>query len=55
MEGGVREPLEGAVPWLAAPSLEVSVECSVRKLALDRRRSSLKLRNAGAMAQVSAL
>lgn len=50
MDGGVTEPLEGGVPWLTAPSLEVSVEFSVRKLALDRRRSSLKLRKVGAMA-----
>lgn len=41
------EPLEVAVPWLTAPSLDVSVEASVRKLALDRRRSSL--RNLGAI------
>lgn len=41
-DGGVTEPLEGAVPWLTAPSLEVSVELSVRKLAFDRRRSSFK-------------
>lgn len=47
MEGGVTEPLEGVVPWLTAPSLDVSVEVSVRKLALDRRRSCL--RNFGAM------
>lgn len=44
------EPLEGVVPWLPAPSLEVSVERSVRKLAFDRRRRSLKLRKDGAMA-----
>jgi hypothetical protein len=51
MDGGVKEPLEGAVPWLGASSLELSVEFSVRKLALERRRSSLKLpRNEGAMA-----
>lgn len=42
MEGGVTEPLDGAVPWLTAPSLDVSVDTSVRKLALERRRSSLK-------------
>lgn len=47
MDGGVTEPLDGAVSWLTAPSLDVSVEASVRKLALDRRRSSLK--NLGAM------
>lgn len=35
------------MPWLVAPSLEASVELSVRKLALDRRRNSL--RNVGAM------
>lgn len=48
IDGGVTEPLDGAVPWLTAPSLDVSVEASVRKLALDRRRSSLK--NLGAIA-----
>ena len=46
-DGGVTEPLDGAVPWLTAPSLDVSVDSSVRKLALDRRRSSL--RNLGAI------
>lgn len=51
-DGGVTEPLEGAVPWLTAPSLEVSVELSVRKLALDRRRSPFK--NAMALRYVAA-
>lgn len=49
IDGGVTEPVEAFVPWLTTPSLEVSVECSVRKLALDRRRSSL--RNAGAISR----
>jgi hypothetical protein len=49
IDGGVREPVEGAVPWLTAPSLEVSVDWSVRKLALERRRSSLNLRKVGAI------
>lgn len=52
MEGGVNEPLDGVVSlvsWLKVPSLEVSFEFSVRKLALDRRRKSLRERNAGAM------
>lgn len=49
MEGGVSEPLVGVGPLL--PSLEVSVEWSVLKLALDRLRSSLKFgRKDGAMA-----
>lgn len=38
----MREPLEGDVPWLPAPSLDVSVERSVRKLALERRRRLLR-------------
>jgi hypothetical protein len=42
MEGGVTEPLDKAVPLLTAPSLEVSVEWSVRKLARERRRSSFR-------------
>jgi len=48
IDGGVSEPLVGAVPLL---SLEVSVDCdrSVLKLALDRLRSSLKLKKDGAM------
>jgi hypothetical protein len=51
MDGGVEEPLDGAVSWLPAPSLDVSVDCSeLRKLALDRRRNSLKLNKVGAMA-----
>ena len=50
MEGGVREPLVGAVPLL--PSLEASVDPFVAKLALDLLRSSLKLlMNEGAIAQ----
>lgn len=48
IEGGVREPLVGVLPWLA--SLAVSVDRSVLKLALDRLRSSLKFRKDGAMA-----
>lgn len=44
------EPLDGEVPWLTAPSLEASVEFSVRKLAFERRRSSLRFRKLGAMA-----
>lgn len=43
----MREPLEGDVPWLPAPSLDVSVERSVRKLAFERRRRLF--RKAGAM------
>jgi hypothetical protein len=43
----VREPLVGVVPWL--PSLEVSVERSVLKEALDLRLNSLKLKIDGAM------
>lgn len=50
-EGGVIEPVVGAVPWLS--SLEESVEVSVRKLALDRLRNSL--RNEGAMAGFAAM
>jgi hypothetical protein len=50
MDGGVKEPVEGAVPWLRAPSLDSSVDFSVRKLALDLRRKSLNLRNDGAIA-----
>lgn len=46
-DGGVREPLDGEVLWLLVPSLDASVELSVRKLALERRRSCL--RNDGAM------
>ena len=49
MEGGVTDPLDAEVPWLTAPSLEASVEFSVRKLALERRRSSLMFRKLGAM------
>jgi len=49
-EGGVSEPVVGAVPWLPPASLDVSVETSVRKLALDRRLNSLKLNREGAMA-----
>jgi hypothetical protein len=50
MDGGVIEPLVGVVliPWL--PSLDPSVDRSVRKLALDRLRSSLKLKMDGAIA-----
>ena len=49
MDGGVSEPLVGVGPLL--PSLEVSVERSVLKLALDRLLSSLKFgRKDGAMA-----
>ena len=49
MDGGVSEPLVGVAPLL--PSLEVSVERSVLKLALDRLLSSLKFgRKDGAMA-----
>ena len=51
IDGGVREPLVGVVPWLA--SLEVSVDRSVLKLALDLLRKSLKLRKDGAMAHVT--
>ena len=47
-DGGVSEPEVGAVPLL--PSDDPSVECSVRKLALDRLLSSLKLKREGAMA-----
>jgi len=54
MDGGVTEPLEGDVCWLTTPSLEPSVELSVRKLAFERRRSSLRLRKLGAMADVAA-
>jgi len=50
IEGGVREPLVGAVPLLA--SLDVSVERSVLKLALERLRSSLKFKKDGAIALV---
>jgi hypothetical protein len=46
-DGGVSEPLVGVAPWL--PSLDVSVDCSVRKLALDRLRICLKLKKEGAM------
>lgn len=49
MDGGVSEPVVGVVPWL--PSLDASVDLSVRKLALDRLRSSLKLRKEGGIAQ----
>lgn len=38
IEGGVREPLDGVVSWLPAPSLDPSLERSVRKLARERRR-----------------
>lgn len=48
-DGGVSEPDVGVVPWLFPPSLEVSVDLSVRKLALDFRRSCRMLRNDGAM------
>ncbi len=48
-DGGVSEPLVGVRPWLWLPSLDESVDCSVRKLARDRRRSSLKLKKEGAM------
>lgn len=50
MDGGVIEPLVGVMlmAWLP-PSLEPSVERSVRKLAFDRRRSSLRLKMDGAM------
>lgn len=47
MDDGVARPLEIPVPLLAAPSLESSVERSVRKLARERRRKLL--RNDGAM------
>lgn len=51
MEGGVNEPVVGVpVSWLPCSSLlEVSVERSVLKLAMDRLRSSLKLRKDGAI------
>ena len=48
-DGGVRDPDVGDAP-LPPASLELSVECSVRKLALDRRLSPLKLKRDGAMA-----
>lgn len=41
IDGGVTEPLVGVVPWL--PSLDVSAERSVLKLALDLLRICLKL------------
>ena len=40
IDGGVREPLVGVFPLLRLPSLEASVDFSVLKLALERRRSS---------------
>lgn len=46
-DGGVREPVVGAVPLL--PSLEVSVEWSALKLALDCLRSFLRLKREGAI------
>lgn len=50
IDGGVREPLVGArLPAPLLPSLEVSAEMSVLKLALDRLRSSLKLKRDGAI------
>lgn len=42
-DGGVSDPVVGVAP-LPPASLEPSVEFSVRKLALDRRLSSLKLK-----------
>ena len=42
-DGGVIDPEVGVAP-LPPASLELSVECSVRKLARDRRLSSLKLK-----------
>jgi hypothetical protein len=48
-DGGVNEPLVGVLPLLRLPSLEVSVDFSVRKLALERRRNSLKFRKEGGM------
>lgn len=48
IDGGVEDPEVGVVPLLA--SLDVSVDRSVRKLCLDRLRSSLKLKRDGAMA-----
>jgi hypothetical protein len=49
IDGGVIEPLVGVLlmPWL--PSLEASVDRSVRKLALERLRSSLRLKMEGAI------
>jgi len=49
-DGGVSEPLVGVWPWLRLSSLEVSVDSSALKLALERRRNSLNFRNEGAMA-----
>jgi len=51
----VSEPLVGVLPWLWLPSLDVSVDFSVLKLALDRLRSSLKLKREGAMESLPAL
>jgi hypothetical protein len=49
IDGGVSEPLVGVALALWLPSLDVSVDSSVLKLALDRRRSDLMLRNEGAI------
>ena len=51
MDGGVKEPVVGVVVLLA--SLDSSADRSVLKLALDRRRSSLKFKKDGAMTQVA--
>jgi hypothetical protein len=48
IDGGVSEPLVGVVLWL--DSLESSADLSVLKLALDRRRKSLKFKNDRGMA-----
>ena len=50
MDGGVKEPVVGVV--LLLPSLDSSADRSVLKLALDRRRSSLKFKKDGAMTKV---
>lgn len=49
IDGGVSEPLDGLVTLLASLD-EESVDRCVLKLALDRRRNSLKLNESGAMA-----
>lgn len=57
-DGGVRDPDVGVAPLplpLPPASLELSAECSVWKLALDRRLSPLKLKRDGAMAGFLAL
>lgn len=50
-EGGVSDPEVVAVAPLPPASLAVSTECSVRKLAFDRRLNSLKLKREGAMGE----